>query len=229
MLKSLVQDKIASYEIGWSLPSLGAAVHRLLARYGTWVRRRNDAARFAEMEPRLARDIGDVPGCASRPECFAVDPRPLWGIGLTPQPLDRRWPPSERGRIGPDRAGLPAATMGPPEKKEEASMPARFLQRVDEALAKDRRFVAAMRGLPDAAGTAGWPAAEQAARRASTAAVRRAFGHAARSARTSAFPFPSRTAIALCAAVGFAAVLGVTADGLRDPGHGDRPEILSVR
>ena len=108
-------------------------------------------------------------------------------------------------------------------------MPARFLQRVDEALAKDRRFVAAMRGLPDAAGTAGWPAAEQAARRASTAAVRRAFGHAARSARTSAFPFPSRTAIALCAAVGFAAALGVTADGLRDPGLSDRPEILSVR
>jgi hypothetical protein len=76
----------------WGLPSLGSALRGLLARYGDWVRRLDDAARLAELEPRLARDIGAAPGGGRRPEGFAVDPRPLWGIGLTPQPANGQSP-----------------------------------------------------------------------------------------------------------------------------------------
>jgi hypothetical protein len=40
-----------------------------------------------ELEPRLARDIGVSPSGNGMPEGFAIDPRPLWGIGLTPEPI----------------------------------------------------------------------------------------------------------------------------------------------
>ncbi|MBD0274982.1 MAG: hypothetical protein ICV73_24035, partial [Acetobacteraceae bacterium] len=65
-----------------------AAGRGLLARCADWLRCRSDAARLREMDPHLARDIGLVPDCGDRgPDGFAVDPRPLWGIGLTPQPV----------------------------------------------------------------------------------------------------------------------------------------------
>ena len=70
----------------------------LLARCGDWLRQRNDAAYLREMEPHLARDIGVAPGRGPCPEGFAADPRPLWGIGLTPQPMDTRSPQAERCR-----------------------------------------------------------------------------------------------------------------------------------
>ena len=38
------------------------------------------------MEPRQARDIGCAAGTERAPEAFAADPRPLWGLGLTPMP-----------------------------------------------------------------------------------------------------------------------------------------------
>jgi hypothetical protein len=52
------------------------------------------------------------------------------------------------------------------------------IDRFDALLARDARLVAAMRRLPTAAGTAGWPMAERAARAAINAAVRRALIHA---------------------------------------------------
>jgi hypothetical protein len=39
------------------------------------------------MEPHLARDIAAAPRADCTPEGFAVDPRPLRGIGLMPQPM----------------------------------------------------------------------------------------------------------------------------------------------
>jgi hypothetical protein len=54
----------------------------LLARYGARMRQRIDAARLRELDPHLARDIGITPAGGGRPEGFAVDPRPLWNIGL---------------------------------------------------------------------------------------------------------------------------------------------------
>jgi hypothetical protein len=46
-----------------------------------------------ELEPRLARDIGVASTCDRGPANFAVDPRPLWGVGLIPQPITTysRW------------------------------------------------------------------------------------------------------------------------------------------
>jgi hypothetical protein len=64
----------------------GAVGRRLLARCGDWLRRRNDAARLRDMEPHLARDIGISPRGGRAPKGFAVDPRPLWGVELTPLP-----------------------------------------------------------------------------------------------------------------------------------------------
>jgi hypothetical protein len=60
----------------------------LFTRYRRWIARRTDAQRMRELEPRLARDVGLPPGQDRPPEGYLVDPRPLWGIGLTPQPLD---------------------------------------------------------------------------------------------------------------------------------------------
>ena len=102
----------------------------------------------------------------------------------------------------------------------------RFLSRIDEAVSNDARFAAAMRGLPAVAGTAGWPAAEQAARSASNAAVRRAFWRAARFAQDPAFHSSRRASIALCAAVGLAFALGVASDALSAPRSGDPLVVL---
>jgi hypothetical protein len=73
----------------------------LLDRYGAWLRRREDAARLREMDGRAARDMGVIAFRASHdaPQGFAVDPRPLWGVGLTPQPMDVS-PPWAAGRRG---------------------------------------------------------------------------------------------------------------------------------
>jgi uncharacterized protein YjiS (DUF1127 family) len=103
---SIALDETASasaVSAGWRPPTLRSALLGLLARYGAWMRRRDDAARLAEMDPRLARDIGAAPGGERRPEGFAADPRPLWGIGLTPQPMDGHAPWSAA-------AGHPQAT-----------------------------------------------------------------------------------------------------------------------
>ena len=87
MSHSIAREKI-SRGTTWRPPALGSAVRGLLARYGAWVRRLDDAERPAELDPRLAGDIGAAPGCERCPESFAVDPRPLWGIGLTLQPTE---------------------------------------------------------------------------------------------------------------------------------------------
>jgi uncharacterized protein YjiS (DUF1127 family) len=73
-------------------------VLNLLARYGAWLCRFNDAAALREMEPHRARDIGVPPGCDRAPDSFVVDPRPLWGIGLAPQPIEAMPPWSKDGR-----------------------------------------------------------------------------------------------------------------------------------
>lgn len=69
----------------------------LAARCGDWMARLGGAGDRHEIEPRLARDMGVAARCNHRPAGFAVDPRPLWGIGLTPQPAalpsrDPLWP-----------------------------------------------------------------------------------------------------------------------------------------
>ena len=68
----------------------------ILARYATWLRRLNDAQSLHEIEPHMARDMGVAPGADRCPEGYAVDPRPLWGIGLTPMPGDELPPWSRR-------------------------------------------------------------------------------------------------------------------------------------
>lgn len=80
-----------------SVPAASRPLTHLLDRCGAWLRRRDEAARLREMEPRLARDIGAAP--TSGGLCldgFAADPRPLWGIGLTPQPGSTTPPWSRR-------------------------------------------------------------------------------------------------------------------------------------
>jgi uncharacterized protein YjiS (DUF1127 family) len=79
-------------------PRPGFTLLNLLARYGAWLCRLNDAAALREMEPHRARDIGVAPGCDRAPDNFVVDPRPLWGIGLTPQPTEAMPPWSKCGR-----------------------------------------------------------------------------------------------------------------------------------
>ena len=76
----------------WRLPGL------LLARPLVWLRRMRDARALRDLEPRLARDIGTAPGRDLPPEGFVVDPRPLWGVGLTPQPGNPLPPWRGRGR-----------------------------------------------------------------------------------------------------------------------------------
>jgi len=81
-------------------PVAAAARHSrssLAAHCREWMRKSNAARSCREIEPRMARDIGVAVGRDRHPAGFAVDPRPLWGIGLVPQPTalplhDRLWP-----------------------------------------------------------------------------------------------------------------------------------------
>jgi hypothetical protein len=93
MSSSIARDETASASAAWRPPTLGSVDLGLLARHGEWVRRLDDAARLAELEPRLARDIGAAPCADRRPEGFGVYPRPLWGVGLAPQPVHAHSPP----------------------------------------------------------------------------------------------------------------------------------------
>ena len=73
-----------------SVARLLAAVSRLsrdllVTRYCSWLQQWEDAQRFREIDPRLARDVDLTPGVDRCPEGHAVDSRPLWGIGLTPR------------------------------------------------------------------------------------------------------------------------------------------------
>lgn len=70
----------------------------LFARYCTWLSRLQDAQRLREIDPRMARDISVSLGADRCPDGFAVDPRPLWGIGLTPRPMDvpPAWPATSK-------------------------------------------------------------------------------------------------------------------------------------
>jgi hypothetical protein len=78
---------LSASDVGRTAGAQSVALGRgLLARCGAWLRHRNDAARLRDMEPHLARDMGVAPVCDGCPEGFAADPRPLWGIGLTPLP-----------------------------------------------------------------------------------------------------------------------------------------------
>jgi len=84
-----------------AVPSRTAAAQRTGSgivgawRLPGWFRRMRDARTLQALEPRLARDIGAIP-VRSPPAGFVVDPRPLWGIGLVPQPTNAH-PPWRRG------------------------------------------------------------------------------------------------------------------------------------
>jgi hypothetical protein len=62
----------------------------LLALHHSWLRHLEESQHLREIDPRLARDIGVSPGIDRCPKGFTVDPRPLWGIGLTPAPTCER-------------------------------------------------------------------------------------------------------------------------------------------
>ena len=55
-------------------------------RFLAWLHRRDVAALSREMDPRMARDMGATPASDRGPDGFAIDPRPFWGVGLTPRP-----------------------------------------------------------------------------------------------------------------------------------------------
>ena len=67
-----------------AVPSAGSILGAILARYGAWLDRLDQADRMREIEPRLARDAGIPAGADRCPDGWVVDPRPLWGIGQTP-------------------------------------------------------------------------------------------------------------------------------------------------
>lgn len=69
-----------------------------LARAVRLLRRMHDARAIQALEPRLARDIGAAVRSDCRPDGFTVDPRPLWGVGLTPQPTATLLPSEPGGR-----------------------------------------------------------------------------------------------------------------------------------
>jgi uncharacterized protein YjiS (DUF1127 family) len=89
-MNGIIARSFATFGVG----SLGAETVNpgtrpsLLERYGAWLQRRQDAARLREMDPRSAADIGAAPGADRAPAGFAVDPRPLWRLGLAPMPMD---------------------------------------------------------------------------------------------------------------------------------------------
>ena len=60
----------------------------LIARWQTRRHNRQQRRILSELEPRLAHDIGIDPILSGAPSGYRIDSRPLWGIGLTPQPVD---------------------------------------------------------------------------------------------------------------------------------------------
>jgi hypothetical protein len=50
-----------------------------------WISRYLAGGHIDALDPRMARDIGAFQR-NPMPEGYVVDPRPLWGIGLTPEP-----------------------------------------------------------------------------------------------------------------------------------------------
>ena len=58
---------------------------RLRRRAMLWLRHRRTLAELQDASPEVRRDIG-LPPAADPVPGFSVDPRPLWGIGLVPQP-----------------------------------------------------------------------------------------------------------------------------------------------
>jgi uncharacterized protein YjiS (DUF1127 family) len=60
----------------------------LIARWQTRWQNRWQRRILSQLEPRLACDIGIDPILDDGPSGYRIDPRPLWGIGLTPQPID---------------------------------------------------------------------------------------------------------------------------------------------
>jgi uncharacterized protein YjiS (DUF1127 family) len=71
-----------------SLAAQGLARFNFAGLLRAWLRGIGHARALREMDAAQARDIGVAPGWDRAPEGFGVDPRPLWGIGLTPQPMD---------------------------------------------------------------------------------------------------------------------------------------------
>jgi hypothetical protein len=92
---SIIASGLFPARSGTSRSSLAARARRdnsLLERYGAWLQRLSDAATVREIEPHRARDIG-LSVCTDRcPDSFTVDPRPLWGIALTPHPTEESPP-----------------------------------------------------------------------------------------------------------------------------------------
>ncbi len=70
----------------------------LLDRALAWLRQRADARILREVDPRMAIDVGIEPPRDPRPAGYVVDPRPLWGIGLTPMRVTDA--PSTWGKAG---------------------------------------------------------------------------------------------------------------------------------
>jgi hypothetical protein len=58
-----------------------------------WISRCRAGSHIAALDPRMARDIGAFQR-NPMPENYVVDPRPLWGIGLIPEPIHTARPRS---------------------------------------------------------------------------------------------------------------------------------------
>ena len=79
-----------------SLPSDFTGIPRAVRRNPVslarqWLRKRADARVLQSLDASVARDIGIGVGWNPRAS-YAVDPVPLWGIGLTPQPVSTQPP-----------------------------------------------------------------------------------------------------------------------------------------
>jgi hypothetical protein len=78
-------------------PGAVASRRRPLAACREFLQLLADRARSREVDARTARDLGLPPcGASGAPlDAFLVDPRPLWGIGLTPMPMAAPRPPHD--------------------------------------------------------------------------------------------------------------------------------------
>jgi hypothetical protein len=79
-------DWLIEPRVGDDIP--GQARVRLdLASYcRRWISRYLAEGHIDALDPRMARDIGAFQR-NPMPEGYVVDPRPLWGIGLIPEPI----------------------------------------------------------------------------------------------------------------------------------------------